>query len=151
MAMGLPSVAEPGSAFYLRSKSHSDFFRTVAGNWEGAALSVIFRSAMCRTGLDCRSLNTRKTRAQSASETGFELTAREWARLGELIMGTQLPSSPKLSRLIYWREAFVGSQVNPAYGLTFWLNQQAPERSEADMDNCRSNYKLAESRPFARG
>jgi hypothetical protein len=32
------------------------------------------------------------------------------------------------------REAFVGSQVNPAYGLTFWLNQQAPNGREADME-----------------
>jgi hypothetical protein len=32
------------------------------------------------------------------------------------------------------REAFVGSQVNPAYGLTFWLNQQAPNGREADFE-----------------
>jgi hypothetical protein len=32
------------------------------------------------------------------------------------------------------REAFVGSQVNPAYGLTFWLNEQAPNGREADME-----------------
>ena len=32
------------------------------------------------------------------------------------------------------REAVVGSQVNPAYGLTFWLNQQAPNGRDADME-----------------
>jgi hypothetical protein len=32
------------------------------------------------------------------------------------------------------REAFVGSQVNPAYGLTFWLNHEAPNGREADME-----------------
>jgi hypothetical protein len=32
------------------------------------------------------------------------------------------------------REAFTGSQVNPAYGLTFWLNQAAPNGREVDME-----------------
>ena len=32
------------------------------------------------------------------------------------------------------REAFIGSQANPSYGLTFWLNQQAPSGREADME-----------------
>ena len=33
------------------------------------------------------------------------------------------------------REAFVGSQANPSYGLTFWLNQQSRKLSgEADME-----------------
>jgi hypothetical protein len=32
------------------------------------------------------------------------------------------------------REAFAGSQANPSYGLTFWLNQQAPTGREADFE-----------------
>jgi hypothetical protein len=32
------------------------------------------------------------------------------------------------------REAFAGSSANSAYGLTFWLNQQAPGAREADME-----------------
>ncbi|PYJ19230.1 MAG: hypothetical protein DME94_00370 [Verrucomicrobia bacterium] len=32
------------------------------------------------------------------------------------------------------REALTGSQANPSYGLTFWLNSQAPNGREADME-----------------
>src|SRR5207302_266562 len=32
------------------------------------------------------------------------------------------------------REAFAGSAANPSYGLTFWLNRQAPNEREADME-----------------
>jgi hypothetical protein len=32
------------------------------------------------------------------------------------------------------REAFSGSSANPSYGLTFWLNRQAPDGREADME-----------------
>ena len=45
-----------------------------------------------------------------------------------IIIGRQIVPSTVL------REAFVGSQVNPAYGLTFWLNHEAPNGREADME-----------------
>jgi hypothetical protein len=32
------------------------------------------------------------------------------------------------------REAFTGSQVNPTYGLTFWLNQHSSNGREADVE-----------------
>jgi hypothetical protein len=32
------------------------------------------------------------------------------------------------------REAFAGSAANPSYGLTFWLNRQAPGARQADME-----------------
>jgi len=66
--------------------------------------------------------------------TGFELTARAWARLGDLVLergnyhGRHIVSADLLP------EAFAGSQPNPSYGLTFWLNQQAPNGREVDME-----------------
>jgi len=62
------------------------------------------------------------------------LTAREWARLGELVLshgnyrGRQIVSADLL------RQAFSGSAANPSYGLTFWLNRQAPDSREVDME-----------------
>jgi hypothetical protein len=32
------------------------------------------------------------------------------------------------------REAFTGSAANPSYGLTFWLNSQAPGAAEIDIE-----------------
>jgi len=32
------------------------------------------------------------------------------------------------------RDAFTGSQANPSYGHTFWLNQQAPGGREEDLE-----------------
>ncbi len=66
--------------------------------------------------------------------TGFELTAREWARLGELVLGSGNYHGRQIVPAPLLREAFTGSQVNPSYGLTFWLNQQAPNAPEADME-----------------
>jgi hypothetical protein len=66
--------------------------------------------------------------------TGFELTGREWARLGELVLGNGNYHGRQIVPASLLREAFIGSQANPAYGLTFWLNQQAPNGREADME-----------------
>ena len=66
--------------------------------------------------------------------TGFELTAREWARLGELVLGRGNYHGRQIVPANLLREAFVGSQANPSYGLTFWLNEQAPNGQEVDME-----------------
>jgi len=62
------------------------------------------------------------------------LTAREWARLGELVLGNGNYHGRQIVPAALLREAFTGSQANPSYGLTFWLNQQAPIGREADME-----------------
>lgn len=61
--------------------------------------------------------------------SGAHLTATNWAKFGELVRlegtvdGKQVISPENLSK------CFVGSDPNPAYGLTFWMNQPvAPEK-----------------------
>src|SRR5947208_1859599 len=66
--------------------------------------------------------------------TGFELTAREWACLGELVLGQGSYHGRQIVPAAFLREAFAGSAANPSYGLTFWLNRQAPNGREADME-----------------
>ena len=62
------------------------------------------------------------------------MTAREWARLGELVLGRGNYHGRQIVPATLLREAFAGSQANPSYGLTFWLNQQAPNGPEGDME-----------------
>ena len=134
MAIRLPLVAEPGSAF-IYGPSHLQIFsellrrklngRTTTGYIEGRVLN--------RLGLG--RLNYKKdAHGNPLLATGFELTAREWAKLGELVLrrgnyhGRQIVPADSV------REAFSGSPANPSYGLTFWLNQEAQSGREADME-----------------
>ncbi|HXM74520.1 MAG TPA: serine hydrolase, partial [Chthoniobacterales bacterium] len=66
--------------------------------------------------------------------SGFELSAREWARLGELVLGHGNYHGRQVVSGSLLQQALTGSSANPSYGLTFWLNRQAPNAREIDIE-----------------
>jgi CubicO group peptidase (beta-lactamase class C family) len=134
MAIRLPAIAEPGSVF-IYGPSHLQIFsellrRKLSG---GSTIAYLERHVSNRLGL--RRLSYKKdTRGNPLPATGFELTAREWARLGELVLGRGNYHGRQIIPAALLREAFGGSPANAAYGLTFWLNQLAPNGREADIE-----------------
>ena len=134
MAIALPSVAEPGSAF-VYGPSHLQILSELLHRKLRGRNVISYFEAHVSNRLGLRDLKYKKdSRGNPLPATGFELTAREWARLGELVIGNGNYHRRQIVPSTMLREAFVGSQVNPAYGLTFWLNQQAPNGSDADME-----------------
>src|SRR5215475_2204341 len=134
MAIGLPSVAEPGSAF-IYGPSHIQIFSELLRRKLNGRSVISYFEAHVSNRLGLRDLKYKKdSRGNPLQATGFELTAREWARLGELVVGNGNYHRRQIVPSIVLRQAFVGSQINPAYGLTFWLNDQAPTGREADME-----------------
>ena len=134
MAIRLPSIAEPGGAF-IYGPSHLQIFSELLRRKLKGRSTIAYFEGHVSNRLGLHRLNYKKdSLGNPLLATGFELTAREWSRLGELVLrsgnyhGRQIVPAPLL------REAFTGSQVNPSYGLTFWLNQQAPNGGEADME-----------------
>jgi CubicO group peptidase (beta-lactamase class C family) len=134
MAIALPSVAEPGSAF-IYGPSHLQIFSELLRRKLRGRSVVSYFEAHVANRLGLRDLKYKKdARGNPLPATGFELTAREWARLGELVVGNGNYHRRQIVPSALLREAFVGSSINQAYGLTFWLNQQAPTGREADME-----------------
>ena len=134
MAIALPSVAEPGSAF-IYGPIHLQIFSELLRRKLGGHNVISFFEAKVSNRLGLRDLKYKKDeRGNPLSATGFELTAREWARLGDLVVGNGNYHRRQIVPSALLREAFVGSQINPAYGLTFWLNQEAPTGREVDME-----------------
>ncbi len=62
--------------------------------------------------------------------TGFMMTARRWARMGEVILqgGKPVVSSSLLA------QAFRGSSANCAFGMGFWNNRAAGDSSAREFD-----------------
>ena len=133
-AIALPSVAEPGSAFIYGPSHLQIFSELLRRKLRGRSVINYFETRVTnRLGL--RDLKYKKDeRGNPLLATGFELNAHEWARLGELVVGNGNYHRRQIIPSSILQEAFVGSQVNPAYGLTFWLNRQAPNAREADME-----------------
>jgi CubicO group peptidase (beta-lactamase class C family) len=134
MAIRLPTVTEPGSAF-IYGPSHLQIFSELLRRKLGGRGTIAYFERHVSDRLGLGRLNYKKdARGNPLPATGFELTAREWARLGELILGNGNYRGRQIVPASLLREAFVGSQANPSYGLTFWLNQQALIGHEVDVE-----------------
>src|SRR5256886_3373787 len=134
MAFRLSAFAEAGSAFSDGPSHLQIFSELLRRKLKGRDVIGYFEARVSnRLGLD--RLNYKKdAHGNPLPATGFELTAREWARLGELLLGRGNYHGRQIVPANLLRDAFVGSQANPSYGLAFWLNQQPPNGREADME-----------------
>ena len=134
MAIQLPVLATPGTAFIYGPSHLQIFSELLRRKLRGRSVINYFEAHVSRRlGLD--HLNYKKdSLGNPLPATGFELTAREWARLGELAVGRGKYHGRQIVPADLLREAFAGSGPNAAYGLTFWLNQQSPNGHEADME-----------------
>jgi CubicO group peptidase (beta-lactamase class C family) len=134
MAIRLQAIARPGSAF-IYGPSHLQIFSELLRRKLKGSNVISYFEARVSNRLGLGRLNYKKdARGNPLPATGFELTARELARLGELILGQGSYHGRQVVPAALLREAFAGSPVNPSYGLTFWLNEQAPGAHEADME-----------------
>ncbi len=55
---------------------------------------------------------------------GASLTAREWAKFGEFLRTGGKANGKRIVKKKLLDELVIGSNANPAYGLTFWLNKK---------------------------
>ena len=95
MAIGLPSVAEPVFGFYYGPSHLQIFSELLRRKLKGRSVITYFE-AHVSSRLGLRDLEFKKdARGNPLPATGFELTAREWARLGRACnWQRQLPSTP---------------------------------------------------------
>ena len=134
MAIRLPVVAEPGTAF-IYGPSHLQIFSELLRRKLGRRGAIGYFEGHVSDRLGLGRLNYKKDfLGNPLPATGFELTAREWARLGELVLGNGNYRGRQIVPANLLREALAGSQANPSYGLTFWLNSQAANGREADLE-----------------
>jgi CubicO group peptidase (beta-lactamase class C family) len=134
MAIRLPVIAGPGSAF-IYGPSHLQIFSELLRRKLNGRSTIGYFEGRVSNPLGLGRLNYKKdARGNPLPATGFELTAREWACLGELVLGQGRYHGRQIVPAALLREAFAGSSANPSYGLTFWLNQQAPNGREVDLE-----------------
>jgi CubicO group peptidase (beta-lactamase class C family) len=133
-AIQLPLVAVPGSAFAY-GPSHLQIFAEVLRRKLNGRSTISYLEENILSPLGLTSLEFKKDgRGNPLLASGFELSAREWARFGELVLGRGNYHGKQVVPASLLSQALTGSSANPSYGLTFWLNRQAPNAREIDYE-----------------
>src|SRR5213595_1976763 len=134
MAIQLPLVAAPGAAFAY-GPSHLQIFNELLRRRLNGRSTISYIQENVLSPLGLTSLEFKKDgRGNPLPATGFELSAREWARFGELLLGRGNYDGKQVVPANLLGQAFNGSSANSSYGLTFWLNRQAPNAREIDYE-----------------
>jgi CubicO group peptidase (beta-lactamase class C family) len=133
-AIALSLKHEPGTTFEYGPAPFQIFgelMRRKLAPWKETPLDYLKRRIFNPIGL--RIAGWTHQNGQPNLSAGALLTAREWAKFGQLIaqdgvwQGKQIISKQLLA------ECFVGTAANPNYGLTFWLNQAFDGRANVSV------------------
>jgi CubicO group peptidase (beta-lactamase class C family) len=132
-ALGLPLVAEPGRAFIYGPSAlqvfHEVLKRKLAGRGE-TPTEYLEQRVLRPMGLGSqRYLADRAGNPLLAS--GWLLTAREWAKMGRVVLAG---GAPIVSRSTF-SACFRGSGANAAFSLGWWNNHAAPGGREFDFED----------------
>jgi len=133
VAVGLPAVAEPGTRFIYGPSHLQVLIELLRRKLQRSPIAYMQENVLGPLGLGSMEFKADR-RGNPLAATGFELSAREWARLGEVILDHGSYNGRRIVPANLLREALTGSAANPAYGLTFWLNTQAPGGVETDIE-----------------
>jgi CubicO group peptidase (beta-lactamase class C family) len=134
-AIRVACVAEPGTRFIYGPSHLQVFVELLRRKLNGRSpISYIQENVLGPLHLGSMEFKADR-RGNPLAASGFELTAAEWARLGQLIIANGSYHGRRVVPARLLREALTGSPANPAYGLTFWLNSQAPRGVELDIEN----------------
>lgn len=131
IAIGAPIVASPGSAFIYGPSALQVFHQVLKQKLHGESPThYLERRVLHRLGL-----GSQRYLADSAGNpllaAGWYLTAREWARLGQLVLAGGAPVVTSGSLAQSWR----GSSPNRAFSLGWWNNRAAPGGREFDFED----------------
>jgi len=149
-ALAVPLKHEPGTTFTYGGIPLQVFGAVLAHKLRARSLSAhayLHERILGPLGLRVGSWRTLRDGTQPLP-TGAFVAAREWAKLGRLVLeegtwqGTPLVSKRSL------RTCFEGSQANPRYGLTWWLSPlaSAPDVVYASGSGGQALYILPSAR-----
>src|SRR5207248_1788688 len=129
-AMRARMVAEPGSAFIYGPAALQVFHRVLKEKLRGdSPTHYLERRVLHRLGLASqRYLDDRAGNPLLA--TGWILTARQWAKLGHLVLANGAPVISRNSLEQCWR----GTTANRVFSLGWWNNRAAPDGREFDFE-----------------
>jgi CubicO group peptidase (beta-lactamase class C family) len=141
VAVKLPIVAEPGTGFIYGPGALQVFHHVLKNKLHGKAPKTFLeRRVLRRLGLGPqRYLEDRAGNPLLA--TGWHLSARQWAKLGQLVIARGKPVISSSSIAECWR----GSPANSVFALGWWNNRAAPTGDEIDFESMLNRQWLRQN------
>jgi CubicO group peptidase (beta-lactamase class C family) len=131
IAIRAPLVASPGSAFIYGPSALQVFHAVLKEKLQGESPTrYLERRVLHRLGLGSQRYLT-DSAGNPLLAAGWLLSARQWAKLGELVLNGGAPIVSAGSMAQSWR----GSGPNRAFSLGWWNNRQAPGGREFDIES----------------
>ena len=131
MAIRAPLVASPGSAFIYAPSPLQVFHAVLKEKLQGESPTRYLERRVLRP----LGLGSQRYLTDSAGNpllaSGWLLSARQWAKMGEVALNGGAPIVSSASMAQCWR----GSGANRAYSLGWWNNRQAPGGREFDIES----------------
>jgi CubicO group peptidase (beta-lactamase class C family) len=131
IAIGAPIVASPGSAFIYGPSALQVFHQVLKEKLHGESPThYLERRVLHRLGLGSQRYLTDGA-GNPLLAAGWQLSARQWAKLGQLVLagGASVITPSSLAQC--WR----GSSANRAFALGWWNNRSAPGGREFDFED----------------
>jgi CubicO group peptidase (beta-lactamase class C family) len=130
IAIRAPSVANPGSVFIYGPSALQVFHAVLKAKLQGESPThYLERRVLRRLGLGSQRYLT-DSAGNPLLAAGWLLSARQWAKLGEVALNGGAPVVSAGSMGQCWR----GSGANRAFSLGWWNNRQAPGGREFDIE-----------------
>jgi len=130
IAIRAPLVASPGNAFIYGPSALQVFHAVLKQKLNGESPTrYLERRVLHRLGLGSQRYLT-DSAGNPLLAAGWELSARQWAKLGEAVLNGGAPVVSAGSMAQSWR----GSSANRAFSLGWWNNRQAPDGREFDIE-----------------
>lgn len=130
IAIRAPLVTSPGRAFIYGPSALQVFHAVLKEKLHGQSPTrYLERRVLHRLGLGSQRYLT-DSAGNPLLAAGWLLSARQWAKMGEVALNRGAPVVSADSMAQCWR----GSDANRAFSLGWWNNQQAPAGREFDIE-----------------
>ncbi|MEM9018559.1 MAG: serine hydrolase [Verrucomicrobiota bacterium] len=136
LAVGLKATRDRGQSF-VYGPSHLNVFCEVL-NRKLKSRRLDYETYLQRKLLGPLAIRVSRWREDAQGNpvpsAGMYLTAQEWLKFGLFLNAGGVANGRRLVRTDNLAECFVGTGINPSFGLCFWLNGYAGERGAREVD-----------------
>ncbi|MCX6856845.1 MAG: NYN domain-containing protein [Verrucomicrobia bacterium] len=129
LAMARPLVATPGKSFIYGPSQLQVFHEVLKRKLKKSPTSYLEKHVLSPLGLGSQRYLP-DAAGNPLLAAGFVMTARQWAKLGTLL----LEKGDPVLKTSSFEKLTAGSQANPAYSFGFWNNRAANQAKAREID-----------------